>query len=200
VKRYTDFLFRRRRWVLGLVLVVTLVSLSFFSSLKVSENFDKVIYQDDPQFPFYEEFVRDFGHDLVVVVAFETEDALSPETLSFVEALSSQFQDLENVVETVSLTTALELESHGEVIKVGRLVPQFPQGARERETLATRNRSNPLHERVLVNRDMTAVAIYLKVDEVVSYNVVKREHLLDDLAGILEREEARTMRGRITSG
>ena len=88
MRRYTDFLFRNRVLILLIMGVISFVCLSILPSLRINDNFDELALKNDADFQFFQEFLEEFGHDEIIVVAFEAEDILSEENLSLSENLN----------------------------------------------------------------------------------------------------------------
>jgi predicted RND superfamily exporter protein len=90
-------LIRSRGWIIALVGCVTLVCVALVPSLRINDDFDELALQNDSDFRFFETFLRQFGHDEIIVVAFGAEDILSKENLSLLERLESQFKEVPHV-------------------------------------------------------------------------------------------------------
>jgi predicted RND superfamily exporter protein len=191
MRRYTDFLFRNRLLILLIVGVISFVCLSFLPSLEINDNFDELALKNDADFQFFQEFLEEFGHDEIIVVAFEAEDILSEENLSFIGELESRLKEVAHVARILSLASATDVRVDGDRIEIVNLVERLPQTLGERDALEQRIRSHPLYYGTLVSEDFRIGAIHLKLDEAIS-NRKEREDLVRELERILESESGRT--------
>jgi len=191
MRRYTDFLIRNRLLILLLMGVISLVCFSFLPNLRINDNFDELALQNDVDFEFFQEFLEQFGHDEIIVVAFEAEDVLSEENLLFIESLESNLKGIAHVSGIVSLVSAKDVRSDGDKIEIVNLIERVPGTRRERDGLEQRIRSHPLYFGTLVSEDFRVGAIHLKLDEAIS-NRKAREDLVNELERILLRESVRT--------
>jgi predicted RND superfamily exporter protein len=189
--RYTDFLIRNRLLILLLMGVISFVCLSFLPSLRINDNFDELALQNDADFQFFQEFLEQFGHDEIIVVAFKAEDVLSVENLLFIGRLESSLKEIAHVSGIVSLVSAKDVRSDGDTIEIVNLVERLPETPEEWDALEQRIRSHPLYFGALVSEDFRVAAIHLKLDENIS-NRKAREDLINELEEILGRESART--------
>ena len=187
---YTEFLLRNRSWILLLMGLVTLAAFFLIPTLKINDNFDELALQNDVDFRFFESFLKQFGHDEILVVAFEADDVLSRENLAFIERLESRLEAVPHVAKTLSLASANDVRSDGEKIEIVRLVDRLPETREDRDGLERRIRSHPLYFRTLVSESFRVAAIHLKMDQAIS-NRKEREALVNRLEGILQSESKR---------
>ena len=103
MNRYTEFLIRNRTLILALVGGLTLVCLALLPSLRINDDFDELALKNDRDFRFFKQFLERFGYDEILVIAFETEDVLCKENLTFIARLEEHdwpgnVRELENVL------------------------------------------------------------------------------------------------------
>jgi predicted RND superfamily exporter protein len=168
-------------------------------SLRINDNFDELALRNDADFLFFERFLEQFGYDEILVVAFETEDVLSRESLEFIERLESVLAEVPHVAKTMSLASAQDVRSDGDTIEIVKLIEKFPETRQERDALEQRIRTNPLYAGLLASEDFRVGAIHLKIDESIS-NRKAREDLIDGLEEILQKESERTGRSLYMAG
>lgn len=199
MNRYTEFLIRNRTLVLALVGCLTLVCLALLPSLRINDDFDELALRNDSDFRFFRQFLERFGYDEILVIAFETEDVLSKESLTFIARLESILGEVPHVAKALSLASAQDVRSDGETIEIVKLIERFPETRQERDALEQSVRTNPLYFGILASEDFRVGAIHLKIDESIS-NRKAREDLIDDLEEILERESEQTGRRLYMTG
>ncbi len=184
---YTEFLIRNRTLILSLVGCMTLGCLFLLPSLKINDDFDELTLKSDRDFQFFERFLDQFGYDEILVVAFETEDVLSRESLAYIQRLESVLEEAPHVAKAISLMSAQDVRSDGDSIEIVKLIERFPDTRQERDALEKRIRSNPLYFGILASEDFHVGAVHLKLDESMS-NRKAREELVDELEEILQKE------------
>jgi predicted RND superfamily exporter protein len=108
MNRYTEFLIRNRTLILVLVGCLTLVCLGLLRSLRINDDFDELALRNDTDFRFFERFLEQLGYDEILVVAFETEDVLSKESLTFIQRLESVLAEVPHVAKAMSLASAMD--------------------------------------------------------------------------------------------
>jgi len=199
MNRYTEFLIRNRTLILVLVGCLTLGCLALLPSLRINDDFDELALRNDTDFRFFERFLDQFGYDEILVVAFETEDILSRESLAFLQSLESVLAEVPHVAKAMSLASAQDVRSDGDTIEIVKLIDRFPDTRQERDVLEQRIRTNPLYFGILASEDFRVGAIHLKIDESIS-NRKAREELIDELEEILRRESETTGRRLYMAG
>ena len=199
MNRYTEFLIRNRTLILALVGCITLACLALLPSLRINDDFDELALRNDTDFRFFEQFLERFGYDEILVIAFETEDVLCRESLTFIARLESIVAEVPHVAKAMSLASAQDVRSDGDTIEIVKLIERFPDTRQERDALEQRIRSNPLYFGLLASEDFRVGAIHLKIDDSIS-NRKAREDLIDDLEEILQRESEATGRSLYMAG
>ena len=199
MNRYTEFLIRNRALILALVGCITLASLALLPSLRINDDFDELALRNDTDFRFFKQFLDRFGYDEILVIAFETEDVLSKESLTFIARLESILAEVPHVAKALSLASAQDVRSDGDTIEIVNLIERFPETREERDALERSVRANPLYFGILASENFRVGAIHLKIDESIS-NRKAREELIDALEAILERESKATGRTLYMTG
>ena len=187
MKRFAEILLDNRLLILALLGVVTFFFLSGLSFLQIDDDIDKLLVMHDPQLEFFEAFVDEFGHDEIVVVAFEAEDILSKENLVFVDRLESKLAGLNHVHKTLSLRSALDVKVDGDRIELVKIIGKYPETKSDRDAIKRKLRSHPFFYKTLVSEDFRKGAIHLQMDEGIA-NTKAREELVKSLEVILEEE------------
>jgi len=118
--------------VIGLIFCVAL-----FALIKKFNNIDNSLpvwfSHDSIDYKTYQEFLSHFGHDRTLIIAFETPDAFSQESLTVVKNLSQELKKHRYVVDVLSLTETEQILTEDDSIEVKKLFSDIPN---DPETLA----------------------------------------------------------------
>ena len=71
METYIRWILKYRKWVLGAVVVISLVALIPIQSAVLGTSLGQLFFGDNPAFQRYQEISTKFGNDEVVVVAIE---------------------------------------------------------------------------------------------------------------------------------
>jgi len=175
MKRFAELLLNHRLLILAFLGVITVSFLYFLSSLRINEDFDKIFLEHDPGFEFFERFLEEFGHDEIVVVAIQVDHMLNEKNLSFMKKLEKKLSQLEHISKIFSLTSATDVLSNGNEIKLMKIVDKFPETKEERDNLERKIRSHPFYFKTLVSEDFRVGAIHLKLDKGIGGRVAREE-------------------------
>lgn len=122
-----------------------------------------MLHENDPAMVRYNEFRDQFGRDEMILVAVGPVDVFSRPVLEKIQALH---QDLEENVpyleEVTSVLNARSTRGEGDELIVEDLFEEWPQTAREMESLKQRALSTPIYRNMLINEDATYTAISIE--------------------------------------
>ncbi|HUS25254.1 MAG TPA: MMPL family transporter [Candidatus Binatia bacterium] len=167
---FARFVGRRAPYILAAVAAITALALGQLVDLRtgalrlqVDPSLDPLMAPDNSARRQYEQALRRFGADEMVVVAVHADDVYRPEVLATVDRLGRSLRELEHVSRVQSLTTVpLPRSENGEIV-VQKLTPEEladPAGARLRERVT----ANPLLLGSVVSPDARTAALFLSLD------------------------------------
>ncbi len=105
-----------------------------------------------------------FGGSEIVLLGIESSNIYDPHTLSIIQRLSEEIEDLEVVDDVASLFTVNDISGTEEGMEVNDLIPELPETAAEVHALRDRMKSNPLFWNNIISEDETATAIIATID------------------------------------
>ena len=106
------FILARRYYILVGVAVITLI-LGFFSfRIRLNQNPDELIFQNDPEYPLLKAFFEEFGYDEILVAAYSADDVLQNENIETIRTITREVQELPSVDRVLSLANAEDVASN----------------------------------------------------------------------------------------
>lgn len=128
-------------------------------SLDPSEG--PMIADGHPSVAVYDEAVDNFGNDDMYVIALQTRDAFSYDSLTRLRAISDQVRRLPGVrsVESIVETTSFRYIPESDMVEVDSLIDEIPADPAELEALRTRTLADPIYPRTLVSNQSTTVGL-----------------------------------------
>ena len=104
-----------------------------------------------------------FGGTDMLMVLFETDDVLNPETLRRVENISRDVSRLKGVDKVLSLFDLKNIESEGGWMVVEPAVPEIPENEQEREELRQDIKDNDMVYETVVSADFSVTTVIISV-------------------------------------
>ena len=184
---WLDGVLRRRAWVLGGTLLLTLPALWALTQLEAEDTYDSWFPASDPAYRFYKEFQKRFANDMFFVVVFRDEDLFAPETLRLIAELTARLEELPYVREVTSLTNVEYLRGEEDALVVEPLVPEG--AALDPAEVRARALAKPLYRGVLISEDGTTTAILGELQPVVSMS--QEMELVNALKALVREYEAK---------
>jgi len=106
-------------WVVCILALFTVSAISFSKHFSVSDNSLPIWFEaNDPIYNEYVHYIDTFGHDRGIIVAFEFEDAFSPDALDLVYRVTERLKKLPDVERITSLTHAEMVEGNADEIAI----------------------------------------------------------------------------------
>ena len=81
MKSYIKFIINYRFFVLGLLLLITVLSGIVLSNVKLAGSMDKLFLGESPKYLKYLDRVKQFGADAFIIIAIEEENVFSKENI-----------------------------------------------------------------------------------------------------------------------
>ncbi len=179
----------RHRWAfLLLSLLVAAVFVSFNPLVETIDNVDYFMVEDNPDAEFYERFKDVFGEDEFFIVAFESEDLFSAESLAMLGDVTEALESMEEVRDATSLANVLDIYGAEDYFEVGPFMEKVPETREESAALKSAALGNPLYIDGLVSRDGDTAAVLVETYEDAGDSGYKKR-LLEKTRGILSEYE-----------
>ncbi len=164
--RFSDRIVGARRAVFALVFVVTIVCAFFAGSLETDMNVTSILPADDPEVAYFRETSDRFGSSSINMVALESGDIFTAESLTTLRAITDALGQVEGIRFSMSIANLLDMQPDGEgSISVRPYLPKGPaptdpaELARLRDTVL----GNPMIAGNLVSPDAKAALITVKL-------------------------------------
>ena len=144
---------------------------------------------------FYQFARHTFGNDETIMVAIDSDDVFSPETVDLVIRLTGRLSQIEGVDKVVSLANVLAIRSTEYGMDVAPLMEVVPETPEDYEALRAQAIENPFISDALISGDGKTTAILVNLEETQDYALIKRVNIaIDEIVG----EEAGNARAWIT--
>ena len=184
IDKYCNQIFRHPGLYLSIIILIAIGCALLYSRLPVETSVESLIMEDDPDLLFHNDFKEQFGEDEFLVAAFSDPDIFTPGFLRFIEQLTGQLEDIEEVREVVSLTNVENIIGSEDDFIVEPLIKEIPDDPSSIETIRRRALSNPLISGNIVSDDGGAAIFLIRTkshpdDETYDSRLIKKvEHVL----------------------
>ena len=149
------------------ILVFVIAVTPHIRNLYIDASADSLMLENDPDLEYYREVHRHFGLDDFIVVGFKPHTGILDEsTISLVDSLSRQFEQIEGIADVISivsvplLTQPQEDEDTGEITYPTLLSPQVDVNKAFQEFT-----TSPLYVENLVSKDLSLTALQVAVEK-----------------------------------
>ncbi len=172
VVRRPDWVVRRPRAVLGMLLLVSLAAVVVLVDpgapfprlslrLTLDPSTESLLPMGDPARDVYRRAVLEFGDDEVFVIAVECDAIFTTPCLSSMERISDQIAHLPGVRSVTSVldVTSFRYVAEKDWVEVGPFIGEIPQRSDELARLRARALADPVYRRTLISDDGRAAAL-----------------------------------------
>ena len=165
IERFIDFIIRRYRLVLAVMLILTLPMLYFYSQKRHYNHIDIYFDSDNHDLLYYREFQKKFGNEELVFIVFKDREIFTRENIDLVRKVSDEVGRVPGVQRVLSLTEAKEAVGDAESVSFKHYFPK--DGVLSDEHIRAA-RGKMLAEPVLLNnlisRDGATTAIVAEIE------------------------------------
>lgn len=187
MRKFSELLLKYRVFILVAITAITVLFMIHTPRIKINDNFEELGLKTDPDYDKVQYFLNEFGHDKLVIVAFQCDDVLLNKNLQIIRRLENKFRKLEYVENVLCLTNAPDICNIGETLEITKLINEFPKTKYQRESLRKRIKDNPFYINNIVSSDFMTSAINLKFkDDIVNDKI--RRITIQNLREIISEE------------
>ena len=164
MKRWIEIVLNRPWLFVGVVVLLTVGSLSFLPRIQFDASIDAMIPDDDPVLIDLQAVSEEFGSQELFFVAIESDDVFQAATLQKIAQLEQELLALPGVAEVQSPFNVQMVESSFFGIEIGPLAETVPQTPAEIEAFKDRILNSP-YEGVLITSDGRGAALLLDLEK-----------------------------------
>jgi len=166
MRKWIRFILKRTWLILALGLVLTAVFTFFARRLHIDNSVRTGFPSHNRDFQELEAFLREFGGDELIVVAYRSDEIFSNKHLLAIDSMSREIAGLDMVMKVTSLTEAPYFESYQGKLRPVNLIARsdegelvLPEDKKGFEELRGRVLDNSLYVDNIISRDGTATAV-----------------------------------------
>lgn len=193
ISKYADWIIKKR-WLVILASLAVLIFLgSFLTRLSFDSNYRIWFDEQDPYLQSYDQFVKEFGHDDMFVVAFQDPDGiLNAKPAETLQRLTERFWQVSGVIRVDSLANFQALRGTDDGFNADALFPAN-QPITEERLQAARDyvETDPLVSGALLSPDKTVGILRARIAPVAVTPELPAK-VYGQLTQILGEEEARS--------
>ncbi|MCB0219170.1 MAG: MMPL family transporter, partial [Chrysiogenetes bacterium] len=177
VEQISSLILKRRKLILGIVIVLTLGLGWAITRLQIVTDFEAFFLPGDPDLQSYTELKKHFGSDEFILIAYEAPESIfTKETLSEIAEITQRIQGAPNTATTLSLTNAKEFKSTKDGLPVGvPIVEDVSLSRLGAAIVKTKIEENPFYDNLLVSEDDKTAFIVVQMRNPGNDNFVRLE-------------------------
>jgi uncharacterized protein len=171
VEQFGQLVVERRRIVLLLCLLLTILLGAQLRNLNVIVDADELLPRDHPFVEVTERVQEAFGNRYTVVIGItpESGDVWQPKVLEKVLAITDRLSKTPGVtrgnLQSLGAPRAKDIAGDSDGLLVSRLLDQVPADAGEAQAIRARLAANSAYQDVLVGRDERTAAIFVEFEK-----------------------------------
>jgi predicted RND superfamily exporter protein/CRP-like cAMP-binding protein len=151
-------------WVLGCLLLVSLLAGSQLPRLEIHISPESLTIEGDPAKEFYEQSIATFGSDSITVLFLRDQNLFSPQNLEAVGSAVAALEQLPFVSRTQSLFSMPHLRVENDFVIVKPFLEEIPQTAEAAAEIVAAAAKSPFVPGNLLSEDGTSMAVNLYLD------------------------------------
>jgi uncharacterized protein len=158
-----NIIIRHRWWFIAGPILLAIVAVVLLLKLKINSDLESYFPNTLPSKISAAKVEEVFGKGEPLMLVFETNDVLKPETLKRIQLLHNHFSSMSQFDEVISLFSMKNIRGEEGAMLVDPLVNEIPKTEIEIEKLRTTISTNELAYKTVVSEDFRFALILLKV-------------------------------------
>lgn len=166
MKNFSALVIKYRKIIIFLTILITLVLGYFIKDIKINSDFASYLPKSDPVVRTLNYISEKYSGKLIAIVAIESDEIFTKETIEKVNYLTSQFKLIDDISYVTSLTNILDIKKTAEGIEIAKLIDEYnlPQTKEEFQNLKNYTLSKDMYSGriVSVNSKVTLIICRLR--------------------------------------
>lgn len=180
----------RYRWLTLVLLVAATVGFAM--------QIPRIVFQVSPEgmrlvgHPdtlYYEEYIKQYGTDEIVVMELWCSDVFAPKTMNKISRLTDVIEQYENVYRVVSLSNVNDIRGSSDGIEITSFLEAVPQERATLEKIRKEVHDNPLYHGNLVSEDDRSTLLIVELDRSGEDFPQKRRELVQRILDLGQKEQ-----------
>ena len=139
----------------------------YLGKLQIGNSVEAMMPEGNAELARYTEFKEQFGGENLLVVAYETDDIFTPESLRQIRRLTEKLESVEYIDSVTSITNFKDLVGTVDTLETRQLVPdEIPEDRETLEAIRKRALANEAVVNNLVSENSKIVSLVLQIFDV----------------------------------
>jgi len=180
-----EFILKYRWLIIVLSIVIpVIIGLQVFRA-EIDPDLEKYIPPDMPSRINTQEIENIFGGDEILILIFETDDVLNPETLKRIKNIRKEMTKLDEVDQIMSLFDVKNLKNEDGTLVTESFLDRIPKTKEESESLRRDLLQNKMAKDIVISEDFTLSTIILSLGTDASDKEIisKVENIINEYPG-----------------
>ncbi|MDY7037073.1 MAG: MMPL family transporter, partial [Thermodesulfobacteriota bacterium] len=135
--------------------------IAFIPFARTVNNVDYFTLENDPDIQYYDNFKEIFGNDEFFVIAFEKDDIFTEDTLTLIEDITQNLEEIEEIDKVTSLANVDDIVGAEEYFEVRKFLDEIPNDPEGFEKLKDQAINNTLYANNLISKDAKTTSIVI---------------------------------------
>ena len=122
MKKFAELVLKYRIAIITATILLTLFFGYGLSKISINSDMLSYLQPDDPVVKLFNRIGNDYGGNTLAMVAVESDDVFSYETLSFINDLTQKYSNVKGISSVMSLTNILDIKKTEDGLEISKLI------------------------------------------------------------------------------
>ncbi len=166
IKKISEFCVRKRWFIIIIVLIITVLSMSQYKNLKFYNKITDWLSKDDPRLSLFVHAAEEFAiNDLVMVVVKTDKGVFETQTLKKIKEFTEKLKERKEIFMITSIGNIADIKKIEGGIEVKDFLDRIPRNEKELKKLSEYVLSKELYKDNIVSSDGKTAAISIFISE-----------------------------------
>lgn len=167
MERFSELVIRFRKTIIFVTIILTFILGYFLKDLRINSDCSSYLPKSDPVARTLTYISEKYGGKLIAMVAIESDEIFSKETVEKINYLTSQFKLVDDVSYVTSLANIIDIKKVEDGIEIAKLIDEYnlPQSKKELQKLKNYTLSKDMYRGSIVSEDSKVTLIVCRIKE-----------------------------------
>ena len=165
MQTFSEFIIRHRTMVLSTIFAITCFLGYGLSKVTINSDILSYLDPDDPAIALFNRIGDDYGGNTLAMVAVESEDIFSAESLELINFLTEQYSQVSGVMTVMSLTNILDIKKTDFGLEISKLIDKnkIPSKPEDLQALRVYTLNKDMYAGSIVSHDGKVTVIVCRL-------------------------------------
>jgi len=164
MKKLIDFILKYRWFIIAIILIITFIFGYIASTANIASSIGGLLFgKENEDYVYYLDRIREFANDEIFIIAWETSDPFSAQTIDLLTKLELEIKKIPIVRRVDSIIDAQHIHSTEDTLYIDNYTDLIKKNPNRSDELKNELISDPLYGSLVISHDGNHIAMIVEL-------------------------------------